>query len=108
MKPFESPVQSLGTLETDAVAKLIATAADVALILDPEGVVVDVAFHQDELDSDLAGSRAWIGRRWADIVTSESRAKVATLLRESKGSAIPGWRHVNHATPGGSWRSGVT
>ena len=102
MKPFETPDRSLGTLETDAVAKLITTAADVALILDRDGVVVDVTFHQEELGAELAGSPTWIGRPWTEVVTPESRAKVTTLLTEAAGSAIPRWRHINHATPSGS------
>jgi transcriptional regulator PpsR len=102
VKPFESPDQSLGTLDTDAVAKLISTAADVALILDGEGVVVDVAFHQEELGTELANSPSWVGRRWADIVTADSRAKVTTLLQEATGNAIPRWRHINHPSANGS------
>ncbi len=102
MKPFESPDQSLGTLDTDAVAKLIVTAADVALIVDREGVVVDVAFHQENLGDELAGSADWVGKPWIDIVTPDSRTKVAALLSEAIGSTIPRWRHINHASPNGS------
>jgi transcriptional regulator PpsR len=102
VKPFASPDRSLGTLETDAVAKLIATAADVALILDSEGNVVDVAFHREEFGTELSGSPAWIGRRWTDIVTPDSRDKVATLLEEATRSTVPRWRQINHATAGGS------
>jgi transcriptional regulator PpsR len=102
VKPFASPDLSLGTLETDAVAKLIATAADVALIVDRDGVVVDVAFHQEEFGAELSESPPWIGRRWIEIVTPESREKVTTLLHEATGNTIPRWRHINHATPGGS------
>jgi transcriptional regulator PpsR len=101
VKPFASPDRSLGTLETDAVAKLIATAADVALILDRDGIVVDVAFHQEEFGVELSGSPAWIGRRWTDIVTPESRNKVGTLLAEATQSSVPRWRQINHATAGG-------
>ena len=123
MKPFASPDRSLGALETDAVAKLIATAADVALILDRDGIVVDVAFHREEFGVELSGSPAWIGRRWTDIVTPESRDKVATLLAEATQSTVPRWRQINHATAAGRcpsstppcrsatdgwWRSGET
>jgi transcriptional regulator PpsR len=102
VKPFASPDRSLGALETDAVAKLIATAADVALILDRDGIVVDVAFHREEFGAELSGSPAWIGRRWTDIVTPDSRDKVATLLSEAIRSTVPRWRQINHATAGGS------
>jgi transcriptional regulator PpsR len=101
VKPFASPDQSLGTLETDAVAKLIAAAADVALILDRDGIVVDVAFHREEFGAELSDSPAWIGRRWTDIVTPESRNKVGTLLAEATQSTAPRWRQINHAAAGG-------
>jgi dihydropteroate synthase len=86
---FATPDRSLGTLETDAVAKLIAAAGDVALILDIDGFVVDVAFHQEEFGAEFSGSLAWIGRRWTDIVTQESRDKVETLLQEATQSTVP-------------------
>jgi transcriptional regulator PpsR len=98
VKPFASPDRSLGTLETDAVAKLIVTAADVALILDRDGTVVDVAFHREEFGVELPGSPAWVGRRWTDIVTPESRNKVGTLLAEATQNTVPRWRQINHAT----------
>jgi transcriptional regulator PpsR len=99
---FATPDRSLGTLEADTVAKLIAAAGDVALILDRDGIVVDVAFHREEFGAELSGSSAWIGRRWTDIVTQESRDKVATLLEEATRSTLPRWRHINHEVAGGS------
>jgi transcriptional regulator PpsR len=102
VKPFASPDRSLGTLEADAAAKLIVTTADVALIVDRDGVVVDVAFRQEEFGAELSESPGWTGRRWTEIVTPESREKVTTLLREATGNAIPRWRHINHATASGS------
>jgi transcriptional regulator PpsR len=101
VKPFASPNRSLGTLETDAVAKLIAAAADVALILDRDGLVVDVAFHREEFSAELSGSPAWIGRRWSDIVTPESRDKVTVLLVEATRNTVPRWRQINFTGMGG-------
>jgi transcriptional regulator PpsR len=102
VKLFETPDQSLGALDADSVAKLIATAADVALIINREGVVVDVAFHQEDLGSELAGSADWIGRPWNEIVSPDSQPKVTALLAESAGNTIPRWRHINHASASGS------
>jgi transcriptional regulator PpsR len=99
---FATPDRSLGTLETDAVAKLIAAAGDLALILDIDGFVVDVAFQQEEFGAEFSSSLAWIGRRWTDIVTQESRDKVEMLLQEATNSTVPRWRHINHAIAGGS------
>lgn len=102
MKPFETPDQTLGTLDTDAVAKLIAATADVALIIDRDGVVVDLAFHDQQLGTELTGSAQWIGMPWIETVTPESRAKVTALLAEAVGTVVPRWRHINHPASNGS------
>jgi transcriptional regulator PpsR len=102
VKPFETPDQTLGTLDTDAVAKLIAATADVALIIDRDGVVVDLAFHDQQLGTELTGSAQWIGMPWIETVTPESRAKVTALLAEAVGTVVPRWRHINHPASNGS------
>ena len=44
-----APTESLGEIGADVAAKLIAAAADVALIIDADGVIRDVASHNTEL-----------------------------------------------------------
>ena len=96
MKDFESPQTSLGDLDAGSAAALIAAAADVTLILDPQGAIQDFAFQSAELLEELAGSEGWAGRTLADIVAPDSRPKVAALLREAATAPSPKWRHVNH------------
>ena len=76
-------------------------AADVALILDGEGVIRDLAIGSDELSQDLESARKWLGKSWVNTVTVESRPKVEALLRDAAAHAPPRWRHLNHPAPEG-------
>ncbi|MEO8524465.1 MAG: transcriptional regulator PpsR [Caldimonas sp.] len=100
MREFESPARSLGDLDADVAGRLIAAAADVALIIDDEGVIRDLAFGSEELLRE--GYYEWLGKPWAETVTIESRPKVAGLLRDSRANAAPRWRHINHPSAEGA------
>ena len=99
MTPFERPAHTIGKLDGDAAGRLIAGAADVALVLDDDGVIQDIAFGSDTLGRDTY--EAWRGKPWVQTVTVESRPKVEALLRDLGGDAMPRWRHVNHPLPDG-------
>ncbi|HZH05926.1 MAG TPA: transcriptional regulator PpsR [Lautropia sp.] len=99
MRQFESPARSLGDLSADVASKLIAASSDVALIVDDQGIIRDLAFGSEELLRE--GYYGWLGKPWADTVTIESRPKVEALLRESRANATPRWRHINHPSVDG-------
>lgn len=103
MKLFESPDSTLGDLGPTTTAGLIAAASDVALVLDDNGIIIDVAFGSEDLAKDGPGD--WIGQPFTDTVTVESRPKVEALLRDAAAPASPNavrWRHLNHPTPRGT------
>ncbi|MES2989967.1 MAG: transcriptional regulator PpsR [Pseudomonadota bacterium] len=100
MREFEAPAKTLGDLSADMAGKLIAAAADVALIIDDQGVIRDLAFGSEDLLRE--GYYEWLGKPWADTVTVESRPKVEALLRESRANAAPRWRHINHPSLDGA------
>ncbi|CAN5310059.1 transcriptional regulator PpsR [soil metagenome] len=79
-----------------SVAEMVAAAAgDIALIIDREGVIRDLAVTADDLVRD--GAESWLDRRWQDTVTVDSKIKVEELLRDArKGSTR--WREVNQLT----------
>lgn len=79
-------------------ARLIAAAADLAMVVDGEGVVRDVSYSATAPRPE--GMRDWVGRAWSDLVTSESRAKVEALLRDASAAGPSRGREVNHATKG--------
>jgi len=100
VKPFSTPKKFLGELDTDAAAELVAAASDIALILDRDGVIRDVATNTPELGAEIDGK--WIGRAWNATVTQESRVKIEALLHDASGETTPRWRQVTHVTPKGS------
>ena len=54
MQMFKSPKESLGDLGAQSAAKLIAAATDVAVVVDGQGIIRDVAFNKEELSPSLA------------------------------------------------------
>ena len=99
VKTFASPDSSLGGLDAQSVATLIATASDIALIVDVDGTIRDMAFQSEELSKDLDTSLSWIGRKLASTVVLDSIPKVTHLLADAATrNAKPRWRHLNHAT----------
>jgi transcriptional regulator PpsR len=91
---FASPLESLGVVDTQTTSSLIVTASDVALVVDAQGVILDAAFGNAELAKDAY--RDWIGRRWVDTVTIESRPKIEELIRDTSTHAPSRWRQINY------------
>lgn len=83
-------------LSADKLAQLIGVASDIALVLTPQGEIQSVSLGWDELSA--LGCSQWIGRHWADTVTSESRIKVTEMLALSSEGPRGRWRQVNHPT----------
>lgn len=100
MKSFQAPMEAVGDLDAEAAATLIAAAADIALSVDADGVVRDVACSSDDLP--LAWYGRWLGVKWVETVTVESRPKVEALLQDAKAAAPSRWRHVNHRSAQGA------
>ena len=100
MLQFDAPEESLGTLDAQAAGKLIAAAGDMALVVDEEGVIRDMAFGSEDLSRE--GHAHWLGKRWIDTVTEESRPKVEALLRGDAPEGAPRWRHINQQSRGGT------
>jgi transcriptional regulator PpsR len=83
----------LGELDASTAASLVAAAADVALIVDAEGVVRDATCNGESFPRELCD--AWLGQRWIDTVTTETRPKVEALIDDARKSQRK-WRQVNH------------
>jgi transcriptional regulator PpsR len=97
---FLNPKDALGDISAEQASALVAGGADITLVLEADGTVCDAAFLGAELTADLGAREKWIGKRWSDLVTVESRAKIATLLRDAGGDADVRWRQVNHPAAG--------
>lgn len=79
-----------GALSASDAAAVIAASADIALVIDADGIVTDMAFGDPE--TARAGLGDWTKRAWADCVSDETRGKVAEMLADPE----PRWRQVNH------------
>jgi transcriptional regulator PpsR len=91
---FSASGELLRGLDPEDVGALLATAADVALVVDDAGLILDAAFSDPDLAKQVAPD--WIGRPLIDTVTDETRAKIEELLRDSGRRASNRWRQVNH------------
>jgi len=98
VKHFSAPRTTLGDLDAEAAARVIAAFADVALILDQHGVVRDVAVTKGDLTLD--DSAGWIGRPWADTVATDSRPMAETMVGEALANTPTGWRRIHHKVAG--------
>jgi transcriptional regulator PpsR len=95
-KWFSRDNGSIGPLNAEDASRVIAAAADVALIVSPDGIVQDCAFRTSELENAVEDAGSWAGRRWTDTVTVESRHKAEALLDGALKDAEPHLRHLNH------------
>ena len=102
LEPSDAAQQLLADIDAPAAASLIAAAADVALVIDGQGVIRDVSIGHGE--TGLEGSASWVGRHWLETVTSESRPKVLAMLRDATAPSRRErlWRQVNHPVSGGA------
>ncbi len=97
---FKDAQNQLADVDLDAAADLIAAAADIALILDDQGTILDLALTDPDLLKE--GCKNWIGQRLADVVTAETRAKTETMLQEGLDAGLSRRREINHPSPTGT------
>ncbi|TXI19817.1 MAG: transcriptional regulator PpsR [Roseateles sp.] len=101
---FQAPERHFQTPSAELLAGVVAAAADLALIVDGQGVIRDVSLGGGHA-AELGELRQWVGRRWAETVMIENRGKVAEMLASAEqgvsGAAARPERQVTHALSGG-------
>jgi transcriptional regulator PpsR len=80
-------------VDARTAASLFAVAGDIALVMDSVGVIRDVALGGAE--GHLESASQWVGRPWIDTVTSDTRAKIDTLMKEALATGVSKRRQVN-------------
>ncbi|MGZ8414381.1 MAG: transcriptional regulator PpsR [Gemmatirosa sp.] len=90
---------ALAVLDANATAALVTAVADVALIVDGKGIIRNVALGGAE--AGLTAAEDWVGRRWVETVTSETKGKVEAVLRDATQKGISSRRQVNHLSDEG-------
>lgn len=92
--PFRGATTLLAGVDADLAARVIAASGDVALVIDGDGIIRDLALGSGDLANE--GFEAWRDRAWIDTVTADSRSKIADMLRDAETRSPPRWRQVNH------------
>ena len=92
-------LSALSALAPQLAQTFVSVASDIALVIDADGVIRNVAVGAE---SSHAGVGSWVGRRWADTVTDDTRGKVEQLLSEVRSGGVTRRREVNHPLEGGS------
>lgn len=92
--------QSLSSWAPELAQTMVSLGGDIALVLDDEGFVRRV----DQRASTPLASDAheWIGQRWTETVTIESKPKLERLMAEASHECATRKREVNHRTGGGT------
>lgn len=76
----------------------VSLAGDIALVVDEDGVVRNVAAGEAALG---ASADAWIGRPWVDTASGDTRRMLEQLLAEVQHSGRSRRREVNHPSATG-------
>lgn len=91
-------LSALSALAPELASAFVSLSSDVALVIDAEGVIRNVAVG----DAGPAQSaRHWLGQHWVDTVTGDTRKKVESLLQEAGTAGHARRREVNHPSAGG-------
>jgi transcriptional regulator PpsR len=97
--PQAADLAALSRLAPELAAAVVSVSGDIALVIDGDGVIRNVALGADPA---LPAAGDWVGRRWVDTVTGETRAKVEQLLDEVRSSGIARQRReINHRAASG-------
>ncbi|WP_295448524.1 transcriptional regulator PpsR [uncultured Thiodictyon sp.] len=93
MSTVTTPSAAAERMDGQTAADLLRTAADLSLVLDAAGTIVDCTIGNAALSRDLGGDLQ--GRPWLDTVTIESRPRVEAILREASTDWPREWRQVD-------------
>ena len=86
----------LGGLDAPIAQSVVAAGGDVAMVIDRDGVIRDMALGNERMVQD--GAESWLDRRWSDTVTKDSKTKVQDMLRVALVDGSTRWREVNQIT----------
>ena len=97
-KPFD--LSALSAWAPQLAEAFVSLSSDIALVLDENGVVLNVA--QGGTSPLAPSAHEWVGRAWVDTVTGDTRAKVGLLLKDVTTTGFARRREVNHPSSAGA------
>jgi transcriptional regulator PpsR len=84
---------ALSPLAKELAQAMARVASDIALVIDGDGVIRNVAEGAARLP---AGCSQWVGRHWVDTASADTRRKIEMLLGELRSTGVTQSREVNH------------
>ncbi len=88
-------------LDRSSMLTLLNRVADLSLVVDTDGRIVDLAVGSEDLEADV--DNQWVGQNLADTVTDSSRSKIEDMLALAASSGVSSrWQDVIHQRPDGS------
>ncbi len=97
--PLAPDLSALSPLAPELAATIARVASDIAIVIDPDGVICSVSQSESGLVNPGSG---WVGQRWVDTATDGTRRKIEMLLQEVQTNGVTRRREVNHPSPSGS------
>ncbi len=92
-------LSALSHLAPELARTIVSVASDIALVLDADGVILNVALQSPSAAAPIAGD--WVGKRWSETATGETRSKIEQLLHEATVNGLSRRREVNHLSATG-------
>lgn len=93
--PADRPdLEALSQWAPELAKTFVSLASDIALVIDADGVIRNVA--QGGAEPIAPGAYQWIGKAWIDTVSGETRPKIENLLKEVTATGLARRREVNH------------
>ena len=89
----------LSPLASELATTIARVAGDVALVIDADGVIRGAAEGAAAVPAPGLG---WVGQRWVDTATADTRRKIELLMDEVHASGLTRRREVNHPAADGS------
>lgn len=92
------PMPALQGISDPSAVRIVASAADLALVLDQDGVIIDLW-----LGAGFEGQPGWeqlVGQRWTETVRQDSQTKVERLLGDAHGQQTARSREINQKVEG--------
>lgn len=95
--PTDSPpspdLSALSPLAKELAQAMARVASDIALVIDGDGVIRNVAEGAARLPAECS---QWVGQHWVDTASADTRRKIEMLLGELRATGVTQSREVNH------------
>lgn len=99
VKSINHPSGDLMQIDPSVASRVVMSSADVAVVLNADGVVLDASFAAEARLPSEFGS--WLNRSWLETIAIDSKAKAQSLLREASQEGTARMREINHLVAAG-------